>query len=448
MACRSKILFRLNHRLSAPYRKLLEVIPPSSDTPQFVPGVTYPALDPKHDKLLQNDQRFFKILPRLSNIFGDTLKAPRLLNASSDPTVFKNPILAYNADTYIEYHRLLNQLLVDLQDSLTTLCGLNASASEEIFDCTVSRAVVVGDALQAMAGGHIIKVHMKFITLSKSHRARALHMDEEGVEDEGEGEEAQDPELYQIRRSSLLPWEACCEWLKLMVVHFDAVHILIGYMKRVGNPEVTIKVIVTPHPDDELLPWKQLLRDERYFDEGLGIASNPSIKDIITYIENWQKHTSRTLPNIKQVLTKMREFRSKGVVQDDEIDGMIKKVESVTPRRLGFQWPGDELEFVAEIIQDMRSLKDGASNPKSTVDEIIGKLEALSDKLAFFATLNQPFKGSVHCEFSLASFMMWHKISDDKMPPNFLDNYKQILDELSVSCHGIILTYNILKPFI
>ena len=85
--------------------------------------------------------------------------------------------------------------------------------------------VQVGDALQTMVGGSIIKVHMKVITIAhdKSHRIM------QDVNKETESKETeQDEELYKI--SSTLPtWQAYYEWLKLMVVHFDAVHILISF---------------------------------------------------------------------------------------------------------------------------------------------------------------------------------------------------------------------------
>ena len=41
-------------------------------------------------------------------------------------------------------------------------------------------------------------------------------------------ETEQDEELYKIS-SMLLTWQAYYEWLKLMVVRFDAMHILISF---------------------------------------------------------------------------------------------------------------------------------------------------------------------------------------------------------------------------
>ena len=84
--------------------------------------------------------------------------------------------------------------------------------------------VQVGDALQTMVGGSIIEVHIKVIMIAHDK----FHRITQDVNKETESEETeQDEELYKI--SSTLPtWQAYNEWLKLMVVHFDAVCILIS----------------------------------------------------------------------------------------------------------------------------------------------------------------------------------------------------------------------------
>lgn len=95
-----------------------------------------------------------------------------------------------------------------------------------------------------------------------------------------------DVEIYQI--SSIYPlWKACCKWLKLMVVHFDAVLILINHMETIINPKVTIKVITTPHLNATLMPWKELLNNERYFDDKapFGAPPGPSTDEIIDFLE-------------------------------------------------------------------------------------------------------------------------------------------------------------------
>ena len=83
----------------------------------------------------------------------------------------------------------------------------------------------VGDALQTMVRGSIIKVHMKVITIAHD-KSRCIMRDVNKAMESEETE--QDEELYKIS-STLLTWQAYYKWLKLMVVHFDAVCILISF---------------------------------------------------------------------------------------------------------------------------------------------------------------------------------------------------------------------------
>ena len=89
----------------------------------------------------------------------------------------------------------------------------------------ISANFVASFFTQTMVGGSIIEVHMKVITIAHE-KSRCIMQD---VNEETESEEMeQDEELYKI--SSKLPtWQAYYEWLKLMVVHFDAVHVLISF---------------------------------------------------------------------------------------------------------------------------------------------------------------------------------------------------------------------------
>ena len=76
-----------------------------------------------------------------------------------------------------------------------------------------------------MVGGSIIEVHMKVITIAHDKS----HCITQDVNEETESKETeQDEELYKIS-SMLLTWHAYSEWLKIMVVHFDAMCILISF---------------------------------------------------------------------------------------------------------------------------------------------------------------------------------------------------------------------------
>ena len=129
-----------------------------------------------------------------------------------------------------------------------------------------------------MVGGSIIEVHMKVIMIAHD-KSCCITWD---VNEEMESKEMeQDEELYKIS-SMLLTWQAYYRWLRLMVVHFDAVPILISFWERVWK-FITIKIISTPRPDKLLMPWKKLLENERYFPNQLLPTSA-----IIAFLEEWQ----------------------------------------------------------------------------------------------------------------------------------------------------------------
>ena len=102
----------------------------------------------------------------------------------------------------------------------------------------------------------------------------------------------QDEKLYQIGNKPL--WQACCEWLKLMVAHFDAMRILLIHVDRIkfrdnsgeAYRQVIIKVINPPDLEKKSLPWKDLLENVRYFDDG--VMGSPSTSEIIMFLEQWK----------------------------------------------------------------------------------------------------------------------------------------------------------------
>ena len=160
------------------------------------------------------------MLPKLECLLQ--IKVPQLLAIPA--TEETSPITAYNQDTYMEYHLILSSLLKKFQLALDVLYELE-DPHEKAFKDTVDGIVQVGDALQAMVVGSIIEVHMKVITIVHDKSCRIMR----DVNEETESEKTeQDEELHKI--SSTLPtWQAYYEWLKLMVVHFDAMCVLICF---------------------------------------------------------------------------------------------------------------------------------------------------------------------------------------------------------------------------
>ena len=288
IACYRKMRYRLQHDLSKPYweflRRTANVALSSEPTGSF-PQFTNITLESPKPKQLRNDHKFFfTILPNLLPTLRNNI--PQLLQALSEPAARDEPIKAYNEDTYMEFHTLLWELLNRFNNSLDDLHNIK-DAHEEGFDRCVNRVMAMGDALQAMAGGYVIEVHMKVITMALDKSLRAVQdMDQETEWDE---------EIYQL--SSTHPmWKAYCEWLKLIVVSFDAVRIVTTYLQKVENPEVTIKVIIAQRPDRSLMPWKELVTTSNNYSLVVNsrlvvrvLLSSKEFQLSLVYLMSWRK---------------------------------------------------------------------------------------------------------------------------------------------------------------
>ena len=287
-ACYRKMLKRLKDPFSNPYFQFLHDFKNSSCFPRFATTATP---EPKHKHLIYDEAFFCDILPKLLPLLEK--KFPQLEQASASPNR-DDPITAYNKDTYMEYHQVLVELLRSFKKSLVELNGLKDAYIEmkvpmdsnhvTSFNKSMRCALVFGDTLQVMTGSHVIKMHLKIITTAYNKPYHAMvDMDREMEQDE---------ELYQIGNKPL--WQACCEWLKLMVAHFDSVCILFIHVDRIkfcdnsskAYCQVIIKVINPPYLEKKSLPWKDLLENERYFDDG--VMGSPSTSEIIMFLEQWK----------------------------------------------------------------------------------------------------------------------------------------------------------------
>jgi hypothetical protein len=136
-----------------------------------------------------------------------------------------------------------------------------------------------------------------------------------------------DEEIYQI--SSTHPtWKAYCEWLKLVVIYLDAVHILPTHMQKSQNPEVTIEVIIAPRPDRSLLAWKDLLNDKGHFDDMMAFGDH-SPKEIITFLERWQNEQSTAGPSVNDVMILFKKICDNNSNSSTGLDEIIEGMKNM-----------------------------------------------------------------------------------------------------------------------
>jgi hypothetical protein len=81
-----------------------------------------------------------------------------------------------------------------------------------------------------------------------------------GIEDMEEDTELRSVQPCTIQDDRPLPiWEACREWLRLMVSYFEAGSIISQYVGTYGPSSISIKVVGIPHQGQEMLSWRNLL---------------------------------------------------------------------------------------------------------------------------------------------------------------------------------------------
>ena len=411
IACHRKIRRRLFDPLSKPYWEFIQYIASSPTFPQYETFTPSHSLKRKHTA---NDNRFFKMMGKLQRILK--IKVPKLLAISEATGERDIEITAYNKDTYKEYHMILHALLKHFRQTLDSLNAQGVRSATQTFEETVASIVTLGDALQAMAGGNIITMHMKVITKGRNMSIRSTH-------DDTIGEPERDEEIYKIG-STLPMWEAYYEWLKLMVVHYDAVRVLVTHHSSQTSP-IRIKVISAPKPDNSQTNWKVVLKNERYFHNAL--PGNLSTNDIIAFLEKWRDEQRTVGSSVQKVIEEWHKLKHDEVLDSEFADSIIEKMKNMS----FCQSPGSQ-QVVSELVDDLESFKNTRLTLKQ-LNEVSIDLESLRDRALFFKSLNgQTFKGAIHCEVILACFML---MKSSECP----QEYKKIVDELAVSC--IISTF-------
>ena len=166
------------------------------------------------------------------------------------------------------------------------------------------------------------------------------------------------------------------------------------------------------------MPWKKLLENERCFPNQLLLTST-----IIAFLEKWQDGQKTGNPCIKAVISNWCSLKPDRVL-DSELDSIIKKMTNMKFCQL----PGSD-DVVKELRSDVESLK-GSKLTLKPFNKITFKLESLRDRAPFFRWLgSKKFNSVIHCEANLACLMMLCKDAGLEY-----SEYKQIVDELSVSC--------------
>lgn len=284
MCCR-KMNYRLQSSKSLRYVRSLEGVREFTFKPKPV-GESSTNKTP-HDlrrekEEIINDRKLLAVMQLAassaeSNTFPNMLQVAKGVASNSEA-----PFDLYTNATCIEFHRLLINLLVGFRETVANLSKQSKLAmkkdstfSKTAFEQDLSRGRTFGYALMRMARGRAFRMHMENIEFLLSDTrtdieasALAPEGEQEGGDEDGEDggggnedDECEDEELEATMATN--KWslsESYGAWLRLMVIHFDAIEILVSFVNGTGKSyeAISIKILIPPTTTPKVLPWSEL----------------------------------------------------------------------------------------------------------------------------------------------------------------------------------------------
>lgn len=333
-------------------------------------------------------------------------------------------ILLYTKDTCLEFHKLLVELLERFVSSLERLEKtrgkeeVSTPASDE-FKTAVGLAMTSGCALQRLTKGAALKMHLTTIAHLLVSFIRRKPLSDEEQEEFDEDLKAVQPFITITIGSTstprLLPM-SYIDWLRLMLAHFDAVNILVGFFTAPGSQfdNIPIQVLVAPPEDQRLLPWEHLFHDSSLFPTD-SVGLDPHYAKPNSDVTNLE-----LLKFLKTALDPSTKVKSlKTTWKNNDYKATASILNSLTDCNV-LGWSNHAKQLLQKLqplgIQEGGSGKgkkkmifvEECSANKTEYGAFSEGLQLLWESARFFAYLaddGKRFFGTLHCEATLASLL-------------------------------------------
>lgn len=359
--------------------------------------------------------KFVDAIPHLAQHINT--KIPNLLHAANLPP----PIEIYNERTYMEFHRLLCELLNSFGLSLKKLKDALSfknnnpkwDLKEDIYDA-LSSVQVMGYYLWTMVRSSAIETHLQTIAEFLDVDSRKMWTPEpepeEGAEDE-EDEDFRALEPYSISKGKpLLPWESYRDWLRLMVHYFETSRVLTSHVNAwIYTPDtITITTLSPPLPDERMLDWTTLLKDGSLFLTD-SIEMRKGFIDFLTTSYNEAQMPFAIPADFRKVINSAKaleqELESDPQNSLTRINNLLQTVRDCDPA------DSDSRETILEKILALKTSQP--QDRPAKMQTILNMLHSLSKRASFYSSLKdgplrkgERFHGKYHCEAYVASLLL------------------------------------------
>jgi hypothetical protein len=372
-----------------------------------------------------NDKRFIKEVKRLMEILGLKTPLEKLVKREDD---------LYNQETYVDFHKILYELLElflsSLQGLRDTHHGLEGKAPnvEEVFQ-RIEFIAEVGGLLRLLVKSQAIKRCLYSIVEFLPDKAarvktkvdnKTVVVDDDDEQDQNDEEDSlyrvemdeDDDELGLVGQEGSESIElqpksrACFRLLNLAIVYVDAILTLshfVGQNELDNNPgvpgtsnfSINIKILRLPDisKNSGMLSWRTLLKNETYFPG----KPSPSANDIVQFLEllasrTGDQRSGSTRNTIDNQKSKDRKSTNKSQ-KSNELHVSIKaSPESISerlkdlPRHINKSNANDFTTKITEAILLLETLQYGDKTMKY-IEIIIKKLTVVSLRALSYQTI-------------------------------------------------------------
>lgn len=479
--CYPKLCRRLQHKhWSKPYLECLRNVAANGHN-NFTPSNMSPSSAQR-----QNDKNFLEtyvlvhVKPR---DLGNDIKIPRITEKAKSSCTHKDSYIdIYDAETCDEFSKLVSHLLRTYECALGVMEAYRTppvtvtesggkrrrrrqrkatsdkpKPSAAAFDKALVDAVTAGIALLQLSKGAALPAYLKNIdSLLLEHHRTIAQMREyweseeqerdhdlEGAQPEMEPDPDSDDESESNAASGgqgrshskprKQPWECCLNWVKVVLSHFEGVYTLHGFIdKEPIKPTISIRILVSPPVDYQLLSWKVLLADNLLFppsSPNFVTKAGIPVQDIHNFqiVENLNKARGPGLFS-KEFSRKLRclTFNQHEVEELWNTLNSLSNCEISTLSRLATKII--KKSFYVDAVKYQTHDPDNPTKTVETIklrkpDEFPKDLKTLLPWSQFFDWLNDydgdnrvqmGFTGTLHCEVGLASLLHQGVLDGDR----------------------------------
>lgn len=315
----------------------------------------------------------------------------------------------YTKESHQEFHGMLLVLIADFTESLLALGRLRnkknllgpAIKGDGVFKTAVAAAIVHGYALQRLANGATLKMHLQTIapllqSWNRDH-SPAPFVTEQERQERDEDIQA----LHESVQNEAALVKSYLDWFRLLISHFDAVDILISYVAKHRFEGVSIDILLAPTVDKRSLPWKDLFSDPKLLPAPAGASTQN--KDILAFL-------TESLENLGPI----KDAEWAWTANKDKA-GTISCLEKVQASNVT-SWVKCADKILVKL--NAKELSDQMSA------EITAEINSLNTSTLFFDALVPPkrpltfessFPGTLHCEACLASLMADSSLANEAL---------------------------------